>query len=55
MKRKIVRPWTEDDDRRLLRMVEQNCSIRMIGVSLKRTQKAINTRLWKLRAAKSKA
>jgi hypothetical protein len=54
VKRKIICPWSEDDDRRLLTMVEQNRSIRMIGVSLKRTENAITTRLWKLRVAKSK-
>jgi hypothetical protein len=52
MARIISRPWTEDDDRRLLQLKEQRLSTIKIGVTLKRTTKAVTSRLSILRRRK---
>jgi hypothetical protein len=45
----ISRPWTEEDDRRLLELKDQGLSTIKIGLSLKRTTKAVSSRLSALR------
>jgi hypothetical protein len=52
-KLKINRPWTEDEDKRLLAMSAQKRSSLSIALSLKRTRAAIVSRLAKLRAAQA--
>ena len=52
MARIISRPWTEEDDRRLLQLREQGLSTIKIGVTLKRTTKAVTSRLSILRKKK---
>src|SRR5882757_7159205 len=47
----LVRPWTEDDDARLLEMVAQKRHRSMIAASLKRTRSGIRGRLRRLHAA----
>jgi hypothetical protein len=49
MARIISRPWTEEDDRRLLQLRDQGLSTIKIGVTLKRTTKAVTSRLSVLR------
>jgi hypothetical protein len=45
----LIRPWTEDDDARLLQMVAQKRHRSMIAASLKRTRSGIRGRLRRLR------
>jgi hypothetical protein len=52
MARIISRPWTEEDDRRLLQLKDQRLSAIKIGVTLKRTTKAVTSRLSILRRRK---
>jgi hypothetical protein len=52
MARIISRPWTEEDDRRLLQLRDQGLSTIKIGVTLKRTTKAVTSRLSILRRSK---
>ena len=52
MARIISRPWTEEDDRRLLQLRDQALSTIRIGVTLKRTTKAVSSRLSALRRRK---
>ena len=52
MARIISRPWTEEDDRRLLELKDQGLSTIKIGLSLKRTTKAVSSRLSALRRRK---
>jgi hypothetical protein len=53
--RLISRPWTEEDDRRLSELVQQKRPARSIGLALRRSEKAVNSRLWKLRQEKKEA
>ena len=48
----ISRPWTEEDDRRLLQLKDQRLSTIKIGLTLKRTTKAATSRLSILRKRK---
>jgi hypothetical protein len=52
MARIISRPWTAEDDRRLLQLRDQGLSTIKIGVTLKRTTKAVTSRLSILRRRK---
>jgi hypothetical protein len=52
MARIISRPWAEEDDRRLLQLRDQGLSTIKIGVTLKRTTKAVTSRLSILRRRK---
>jgi len=45
----LVKPWTEDDDARLLQMVAQKRPRLLIAASLKRTRSGITGRLRLLR------
>jgi|tagenome__1003787_1003787.scaffolds.fasta_scaffold20599008_3 hypothetical protein len=49
-KQPLVRPWTDQDDTRLLQMVEQKRHRSIIAASLKRTPSGISGRLRVLRA-----
>jgi hypothetical protein len=51
--RKISRPWTEDEDKRLLTMSAQKRSQLSIALSLRRTKAAITSRLSILRMAEA--
>jgi hypothetical protein len=51
--RKISRPWTEDEDKRLLTMSAQKRSPLSIALSLKRTKAAITSRLSILRTSEA--
>jgi len=44
------RPWTEDDDRRLLNLLAKGKSDMMIGLALRRTTGAVSSRATILRA-----
>jgi hypothetical protein len=55
MKRLISRPWTVDDDKRLWELAAQKRSMLSTAVALRRSEKAVASRLSKLRAAKKKA
>ena len=46
----ISRRWSPDDDRRLIEMTEANRSKAAIGAALRRTSKAVHSRLNILRA-----
>jgi hypothetical protein len=48
----ISRPWTEEDDQRLLQLKDQGLSAIKIGLTLKRTTKAVTSRLSILRKRK---
>jgi len=45
----LVRPWTEEDDARLLQMIAQKRHRSIIAARLKRTRSGISGRLWLLR------
>ena len=49
--RKLKRPWTEEEDRRLLAMVAEKRSRRLIAASLRRTEVSVHNRLSILRAS----
>jgi hypothetical protein len=51
MRTKISRPWTDEDDRRLLSLSAQGRPHLIIATLLKRTKTAVRTRLSLLRAA----
>jgi hypothetical protein len=51
--RKISRPWTEYDDKRLLTMSAQKRSPLSMALSMKRTKAAITSRLSILRVAEA--
>jgi len=45
----LVRPWTDEDDARLLQMVEQKRHRALIAASLRRTRRGVTGRLRVLR------
>ncbi len=45
MKRRLARPWTDEDDRKLREMVEVKKSVPIMALRLKRTEMAVRGRL----------
>jgi len=45
----LSRPWTDEEDARLVEMIERGRQRAAIAAALKRTQAAISGRLWVLR------
>jgi hypothetical protein len=50
-----IKPWSPHDDEKLLRLVSEGKSVRLIGLALRRTPASIYARLKVLRAARSKS